>query len=182
MDKLQDMYHTVRSMDRRKAAHQLINLGMVVLSALMIWKGLIVVTSGEAPVVVVLSGSMETAFKRGDILFLMGGSTGPLKAGDIVVFKVKGRDIPIVHRVMEIHVKPNGKSRILTKGDNNPVDDRGLYHAGQLWLSQSDVIGRATGYLPYVGMVTITLTDYPYLKYLLVGLMCLFVLTGREEE
>eukprot|EP00466_Bigelowiella_natans_P006319 jgi/Bigna1/58160/fgenesh1_pm.59_\ len=127
---------------------------------------------------------MEPAFRCGDILFLMGEGTGPLKAGDVVVFKVKERDIPIVHGVMEIHVKPNGKSRILTKGDNNPVDDRGLYHAitGQLWLSQSDVIGRAMGYLPYVGMVTIALTDYPYLKDLLVGLICLFVLTGREEE
>jgi signal peptidase I len=167
-----------------QAAHSIVNLGMVILSALMIWKGLIVVTGGEAPVVVVLSGSMETAFFRGDILFLMGTrpEQAPLHSGDIVVFKVKGRDIPIVHRLMEIHEKPNGKVRILTKGDNNPVDDRGLYHAGQLWLSQSDVVGRATGFLPYVGMVTIVLTEYPYLKYLLVGLMCIFVLTGREEE
>merc|ERR1712196_159383 len=102
-----DMYHTLRSMNRRKAGHQVINLGMVILSALMIWKGLIVVTSGEAPVVVVLSGSMQPAYYRGDILFLMGGNTGPLHAGDVVVFKVKGRDIPIVHRILEVHKKPN---------------------------------------------------------------------------
>ena len=33
-------------------------------SALIIWKGLIVVTGSESPVVVVLSGSMEPGFKR----------------------------------------------------------------------------------------------------------------------
>ena len=74
---------------------QTLNLGMVVLSALMIWKSLMVVTKSESPVVVVLrcvaisltqdistefayrkhricicSGSMEPAFQRGDILFL----------------------------------------------------------------------------------------------------------------
>lgn len=35
-------------------AFQTLNLGMIVLSALMIWKGLMVVTKSESPVVVVL--------------------------------------------------------------------------------------------------------------------------------
>ena len=43
---------------------------MIVSSALMIWKGLMVVTGSESPIVVVLSGSMEPAFQRGDLLFL----------------------------------------------------------------------------------------------------------------
>ena len=29
----------------------------------------------------------------------------PFRVGEIVVFKVKGRDIPIVHRVLEVHDK-----------------------------------------------------------------------------
>lgn len=37
---------------------------MIVTSALIIWKGLILVTGSESPVVVVLSGSMEPGFKR----------------------------------------------------------------------------------------------------------------------
>jgi signal peptidase len=32
---------------------------------------------------------------------------------------------------------------ILTKGDNNRVDDRGLYAPGQLWLRREDILGRA---------------------------------------
>jgi len=47
-----------------------LNLAMIVFSALMIWKGLMFITKSESPVVVVLSGSMEPAFQRGDILFL----------------------------------------------------------------------------------------------------------------
>ena len=38
--------------------------GMIVASALMIWKGLICITGSSSPVVVVLSGSMEPGFKR----------------------------------------------------------------------------------------------------------------------
>ena len=66
-------------------------------------------------VVVVLSGSMEPAFYRGDILFLNKGSA-PLRTGEIVVFNIEGRDIPIVHRIIKFHErKPGGRIDILTK-------------------------------------------------------------------
>jgi len=41
---------------------------------------------------------------------------------------------------------------------------------------------RAKGFLPYVGMITIQLTDYPMLKYLLVGMMGLFVITSKDPN
>lgn len=97
-----------------------------------------------------------------------------------MVFKIDGRDIPIVHRVLKVHERPNGDADLLTKGDNNSVDDRGLYKPGQLWLKRKDILGRARGSLPYVGMVTIILNDYPMVKYILVGVMGLFVLTNKE--
>lgn len=161
----------------------------------------------ESPVVVVLSGSMEPAFQRGDILFL-NNQDNPIRVGEIVVFKIKDRgdscfklnphwkkvkvgerihdpillildsldiifflslchsnshlsfaytyahvlstfspslsnpshllvrtDIPIVHRVTKVHEKENGEVEVLTKGDNNRVDDRGLYAPGSiLWI------------------------------------------------
>lgn len=51
------------------------------------------------------SGSMEPAFHRGDLLFLTNNKEDPIRAGEIVVFKVEGRDIPIVHRVIKLHEK-----------------------------------------------------------------------------
>merc|ERR1712196_532647 len=175
----------LRRMKKRMLLSQALNLALIVFSALMIWKGLMFITKAESPVVVVLSGSMEPAFFRGDILFLHRGDE-PFRAGEVCVFKITGRDIPIVHRVVKVHQRPdNGDGSpigqdLLTKGDNNNLDDRGLYNEGQLWLSDTEVIGRAVGYLPYVGMVTIIMNDYPAVKWITVGLMGFFVLSTKE--
>jgi signal peptidase len=166
--------------NKRQLTFQVLNLAMIVFSALMIWKGLMFMTKSESPVVVVLSGSMEPAFQRGDILFL-NNARHDVFVGDVVVFKIKDRDIPIVHRILKVHKDADsGQVELLTKGDNNRVDDRGLYAPGQLWLKREDILGKAVGTLRYVGMVTIALNDYPVLKYVLVGMMGLFVLTNKE--
>jgi signal peptidase len=111
-----DTVESIRSMQIRQVLMQIISLGMIVTSALIIWKGLIVVTGSESPVVVVLSGSMEPGFKRGDILFLH-MSKDPIRTGEIVVFNVDGREIPIVHRVIKVHERQDtAEVEILTKG------------------------------------------------------------------
>jgi len=46
---------------------------------------------------------MSPAFERGDILFLGKFMQWPIVPGDIVVFSIKGRDIPIVHRTLKVH-------------------------------------------------------------------------------
>lgn len=164
----------------RKALTQVLNLGMVVFSALMLWRGLMLVTGSESPVVVVLSGSMEPGFHRGDILFLS-LTKDPFRPGDVTVFQIEGREIPIVHRSHNVHAGLLGDHvSIVTKGDNNHVDDRGLYKPGQLFLKKSNVMGRAYAFIPFVGMVTIWLNDFPWLKYLLIGMMAFFVMIGRE--
>ncbi|PNI69820.1 SEC11C isoform 2 [Pan troglodytes] len=142
-----DIFGDLKKMNKRQLYYQVLNFAMIVSSALMIWKGLIVLTGSESPIVVVLSGSMEPAFHRGDLLFLTNFREDPIRAGEIVVFKVEGRDIPIVHRVIKVHEKDNGDIKFLTKGDNNEVDDRGLYKEGQNWLEKKDVVGRARGML-----------------------------------
>lgn len=53
-----------------------------------------VITGSESPIVVVLSGSMEPAFYRGDLLVLTNDLSDPIRAGDITVFKVKNRFVP----------------------------------------------------------------------------------------
>lgn len=157
-----------------------VSLGLIVTSALIIWKTLMLVTGSESPVVVVLSGSMEPAFYRGDILFLNMGND-PIRSGEIVVFNVEGRDIPIVHRVIKVHERVGtGHLDILTKGDNNYGDDKVLYAPGQEWLNRKHIMGRAVGYLPYVGMVTIIMNDFPYVKYLLIFVLGLLVVTSKE--
>lgn len=113
-------------------------------------------------------------------MFLTNYREEPVRVGDIVVFKVEGRDIPIVHRVIKLHEKSNGTVKFLTKGDNNSVDDRGLYAPGQLWLTKKDIVGRARGFLPYVGMITIYMNEYPNFKYAILGILAVYVLLHRE--
>lgn len=85
------------------ASEQALNFVSVISTALILWKGLSIATNTESPIVVVLSGSMEPAFRRGDLLFLSLPPKEPLQTGDITVYNVPGAEIPIVHRVIEIH-------------------------------------------------------------------------------
>lgn len=153
---------------------------MIVASAMAIWKGLSLLTNSESPIVVVLSESMEPAFQRGDILFLALPEE-PVSIGDICVFKIYGKEVPIVHRVIELHTDNNGEQKILTKGDNNPVDDRGLYNQGQLWIGRHNVVGKVRGFLPYIGMLTIILNDYPQAKILLLVVLGALVVFSKDE-
>lgn len=76
--------------------------------------------------------------------------------------------------------RSDGTVKFLTKGDNNSVDDRGLYAPGQLWLTKKDIVGRARGFLPYVGMITILMNEYPNFKYAILGILAIYVLLHRE--
>ena len=166
----------------RLQLRQLLTVASIFSTAYMLWKGLGVIMNTESPVVVVLSESMSPAFERGDILFL-NMSHSPIITGDIVVFNIKGREIPIVHRVLKVHEQRSTSSSalsILTKGDNNQVHDRGLYNPGQLWLAREDISGRVKGCLPYIGMITILMNEYPKVKVLLLVAMGLMSLLSRE--
>ena len=73
-------------------------LAIIVGSALSIWKLLTLGLNCESPVVVVLTGSMEPGYYRGDILAVSHWNE-PLNVGDTIVYKLRGQEIPIVHRV-----------------------------------------------------------------------------------
>ena len=101
---------------------------------------------------------MEPAFYRGDILFLSNPINARYQTGDITVYKLPNTDIPIVHRVLETHdVTPKKKRKsgsvsqpaqpkqlMLTKGDNNEVDDIMLY-GGLEWLERKHIVGKVRG-------------------------------------
>lgn len=57
---------------------------------------------------------------------------------------------------------------ILTKGDNNELDDVALYPGGRTYVYRDEIIGVVRGYLPFLGWGTILLNEVPYLK---VGLV-----------
>lgn len=93
------MLSGIANLQPRQLAAQVLNFALVLSTAFMLWKGLSVFTDSSSPIVVVLSGSMEPAFQRGDLLFLWNRGMDT-QVGEIVVYNVRGKDIPIVHRVV----------------------------------------------------------------------------------
>jgi signal peptidase len=180
MHLVSEALHEFKALDKRMFCQRTINVCLLISTALMTWKFLMLLTFSASPVVVVLSGSMEPAYYRGDILFLELWEWPPIDTGDVVVYSLSDRDIPIVHRIVSVHEEET-ELWLLTKGDNNNVNDRGLYR-NTLWIKRSNLMGRVRMYLPYVGIITIWLNDYPILKYLLVGSMVLVGLTSREPQ
>ncbi len=73
------------------------------------------------------------------------------------------------------------KLQILTKGDNNRVNDRGLYAPDQLWLTRQDIIGKVYYVFPFIGYVVILVEDYPtaYNRFVSI-ILVLYLLINRK--
>jgi signal peptidase len=68
----------------------------------------------------------------------------------------------------------SGRQKILTKGDNNDVDDTLLYPVGQHFVDRDEIVGVVVGYAPFLGWATIVFHEYPWLK--AVGAVALLLL------
>ena len=140
--------------------------------ALSLYQALKLMTFCGSPVVFVTSGSMEPTLHRGDLLVVSNYDSSPYRAGDIVVFyagqwkdgMTVGEGRMVVHRVIRVHETRHGKVKMMTKGDNNKVDDSELYkESGFRMLSAARVVGRVEAYVPYVGLVTVLPREHPLL-------------------
>uniref|UniRef100_A0A914UQ57 Signal peptidase complex catalytic subunit SEC11 n=1 Tax=Plectus sambesii TaxID=2011161 RepID=A0A914UQ57_9BILA len=169
------IFDEAREMNIRRLIYRVLKFAMIIFTWHMFGIGLMVVAGVEKPLRVLLHEGMEPAFSRGDTLFITNYQEDPIRTGEIIAFKIEGREIPIVHRVIKVHELQNGTSKFLTKDDNSQYDDRGLYPPGQLWLTRKDVVGRVRAVVPYVGMIFVLFYDYRMLKYLLLVGLVLFV-------
>ncbi|EQB52035.1 signal peptidase I [Colletotrichum gloeosporioides Cg-14] len=95
----------------------------------MAWKTLSLATNCAYPAMVVLSESMEPSFSRGDVIFL--ANWQDVNVGDIPVIWFQGQPLPMVHRAVEVLFDNDQERLVLTKGDNNEVNDVVLYPFGQ---------------------------------------------------
>merc|ERR1711915_841996 len=152
---------------KEKKTQQFIEYAAMIAISHFLWTTLMISLNIEGPLVVVISGSMEPHFYRGDVLF----STNLRKefqVGDIVSFRIKNRDIPIVHRIIKVW-EEKGEKAYLTKGDNNQFDDRGLYPPKMNFITAKDIIGTPVVVIPYIGYFNILISEYPIMKLLLLA-------------
>ncbi|KAI4965081.1 hypothetical protein ZWY2020_057529 [Hordeum vulgare] len=131
-------------------------LVMVVALLVLVPEGLMLVTGVKAPAMAVLSESMEPGIKKGDMVFVHNKSNQPFHVGRSFFSKLMASNF----RLSIVHKHPDtGEIQVLTKGDNNSVDDRFLYPIGQQWLQPHDIIGRVAGHLSYVGWPSVFISE-----------------------
>ncbi len=68
----------------------------------------------------VMTGSMEPAYKVGDLIYAVPTDIEKIKAEDVITFKADGGSMFVTHRVVEVDYE--GK-RLFTKGDANNTQD-----------------------------------------------------------
>jgi len=128
----------------------------------------------EAPIVVVISESMEPNILKGDLLFVRGTDPNYIYNGDVIVFDARGLwfnapQEPIVHRVINKYNISN-TWYFTTQGDNNALPD-------DEDIPESRVIGVVVGRIPYIGWVKIFLTESGLLIPLLVIISALLIIS-----
>jgi hypothetical protein len=89
-------------------------------------------------------------------------------------------ELLVLQRLTLLILYCRSEAKILTKGDNNPTDDTALYAQDQKYLNRKDIIGSVVAYIPFVGYVTILLSEHPWLKTVMLGIMGLVVVLQRE--
>ena len=118
----------------------------IFIASIVVIAGLLVISifpiTGNIKFMVVQSGSMEPAIKRGNIVMVK--PVGEYKIGDIVTFDLSTSDIgPITHRIHDIKVVEDEVSYI-TKGDANNAPD-------MREISRGEIVGKVLFTVPYVG-------------------------------
>lgn len=113
-------------------------LGLVVLLAI----ALTGVRLFGLEVYVVLSGSMEPAYKTGSVIYVTEKDAEILEAGDVITFYLDG-DTIATHRITDVTEK-DGKLAFRTKGDANEIEDAAL-------VAESQMIGTPIFTIPYLG-------------------------------
>lgn len=174
-------------------------LSFAFLGSFLIYFILQLALNTSAPMVVVVSGSMEPAMYKGDLLFLQGVDPEDLeegtiedKDGDVIVYDARGLwsgapDDPIVHRIVDKWENSSGWW-FITKGDANShvdgydEDD----HPNGIPIPEDRVIGKVVGRIPYIGWVKIALADsgllIPLIIILAVPLIISIIMDVFKEE
>lgn len=114
---------------------------------------------------VVLSGSMEPTFSRGDLILVK--QTDSFSVGDIVVYQTEG--ILVVHRVIEL----DGDT-VITQGDANSTSDP--------VFEKSAVKGTVIGWVPRVGILVNALKTPVGMILVLVCALLMIELSFQKQK
>lgn len=116
---------------------------------------------------IVLSGSMESDIRKGDLIITKETDPNSLKVNDIIAFRDAEETIT-THRIIEI-VTNGGKNYFITKGDNNSTQDLNL-------VALEDVEGIYVGRIPGIGSMMNSLSKPTTIMVLIFSITAIFVI------
>ncbi|AAB85923.1 MULTISPECIES: signal peptidase I [Methanothermobacter] len=113
---------------------------------------------------VVVSGSMEPVFYRGDIVIIEKTSffgvqemdPESIRKGDIIIYDATWFPEPVIHRVIGVETDRNGARYYITKGDNNQDPDPAPVYPSQV-EARVLTVGSQPLMIPRVGYITLWL-------------------------
>lgn len=114
---------------------------------------------------IVLSGSMETKIKIGDLIITKEVDPSKLVVNDVIAFR-DAQDTVTTHRIIDI-VEKDGESYFVTKGDNNNSQDQNL-------VEYSDVEGIYLFRIPGVGSALKGLSEPVTIVIVILGITVIF--------
>ncbi|MFQ5975053.1 MAG: signal peptidase I [Candidatus Hydrothermarchaeales archaeon] len=130
-------------------------LGLVL--AFIINHGLGYALDTEKPVMAVVSNSMVPEFYKGDLVVVKGVDPAKLQIGDIIVYQNPYRNIPIVHRIVDIEY--HGEYLYFaTKGDHNLRTDQEFGIAPP--VTEDLIKGKVVVIIPKLGWFRVILTEF----------------------
>lgn len=126
----------------------------------------------------VLSGSMETEIRKGDLIITKIVDPSALKVDDVIAFRDAAGTVT-THRIIDVVVK-DGETYFITKGDNNSSQDRNL-------VELKDVEGIYVGRIPGIGSIMKKLSEPMTIVILAFGITLIFgigfmISTKKRQE
>jgi len=122
-----------------------------------------------------MNGTEKDSFSKNDLVIAKNAKNGGegLEVGTIVSFKMleedSGEFIINTHRIVEVHTE-NGFTQYVTRGDANPLNDKG-------WLRAEDVLAVYAFHIPGVGAVIKWIRDGYHFIYVVIiplGLLLIY--------
>ena len=116
---------------------------------------------------IVLSGSMETKIRIGDLIITKIIDPNSLKVDDVIAFRDEENTVT-THRIIDI-IDKDGTTYFVTKGDNNSSQDRYL-------VKYKDVEGIYITRIPGVGQILNELSKPTTMIIVILGITIVFIL------
>lgn len=117
----------------------------------------------------VLSGSMESVYPTGSLLYVRDVEPSQLEVGDVITYEMTGGTL-CTHRIVELvpDEEDSGVIRFRTKGDENDSADSVL-------VGYNAVVGKAVFCIPFLGYLA-TYMAVPPGKYLAIAVVAAIIL------